>query len=98
MIDQRLMEIAVAPLYLSDEDQMVARFVLHEVVALEPGSAILIVQHQCSARCSSQGHAVKTLALRTVCELLGQRKLGGCQYVDDIALSLPKVRKRRSVT
>src|SRR3546814_60755 len=49
MINQRLAEAAMATLDLTDEDLVIARIVLRQVVALEPGGAFRLIEHQRSA-------------------------------------------------
>ena len=79
MIDQRLAEIAVAPLDLADKDQMVAGHMPRQVVALKPGRAFRFVEHEGSARAALQRQAVEAAGLRPIGETLRQLELSGEQ-------------------
>src|SRR5690606_41828326 len=88
-------EIALTAFHLADKDQMVACFMLRNIMALEPSRAFRIVQHQGAARRACQGQVAESAGLRTIGESFGQVQLRRRQYMDDVSLRMHEMAQGR---
>src|SRR3546814_3296750 len=62
-----------------------------QVVAFKPGSALGVIEHQCSAGRPSQCQAIKSLCLRAMGKSFCQRELRCCQHMHDVTFGLPEL-------
>src|SRR5690606_42076798 len=73
MVDQGLMGAAFAVGDFTDKDQVIACLMHGIRLALEPGTAALVVQHEQAVRGTLDGVIAKTLGLIAPGKALGQR-------------------------